>query len=284
MGYEPLDVPLRAGGSSGVPTDTPWPAPERAQPDLLETLKRNGGGRFREAVWPIYGETPSGAAMAIGSCVLVRWHGTHFLLTAAHITDNRSATHLYIGGAPLVHLHGEIIYSVEVSGRRDTDPYDFAAPDILDKLAEGVQFVDETQFTQHSETVGRLYTVVGFPLSKNKRMDRPERRVHATRYSFSNIGLAYDASLGLPNGGADHILLGYGKFSVNEEGRRTHSVAPRGMSGGGVIDSGHLGDPAVQAGRLVPVPSLAGIMIERRKEPHILVCTRIGTILTRVLR
>jgi len=54
--------------------------------------------------------------------------------------------------------------------------------------------------------------------------------------------------------GEHHLFLGYEKYSRDENGERTDSIAVEGMSGGAVVDAGNVADPKVFRSEIEPTP------------------------------
>lgn len=70
----------------------------------------------------------------------------------------------------------------------------------------------------------------------------------------------------------------YDKSSRDENGAIVNATAPRGMSGGAVIDAGRPGELSVFLGETLPRPLLAGVVIELKKK-RMLLSTRMGVIM-----
>jgi hypothetical protein len=97
--------------------------------EAIEEFMRKSLSRFRDAVCPIFfTPTNDSRTHCIASCVLLRLAGHHFLLTAAHVTDQRRFGSLSIPGR-----HGNPGLSGDYagmrlpsSGDRRNDRYDIA--------------------------------------------------------------------------------------------------------------------------------------------------------------
>ncbi|MCG9066263.1 trypsin-like peptidase domain-containing protein [Laribacter hongkongensis] len=242
---------------------------------------------YKEAIRPIYCSTENGRPVHEGSCVLLNLEGKHILLTAAHVMDankEKNST-IYVGGEKnLLKIEGEFLVSEKKEENRLKDRYDFAAlllsnEDVIN-LGD-VCYIRENEIAPDREKHnGRLYSIIGYPNTKNKSVDCVNYSVKSARWHYfsthrDNAGLC--KKLGIT--GEKHIFVSYDKKSKSSNGEIVNSISPRGVSGGAVFDLGNFGDPASYALDAVCKPLLAGIFIEFHHEHHATVATKIGVIL-----
>ncbi|RJG02272.1 hypothetical protein [Noviherbaspirillum sedimenti] len=244
--------------------------------------------RFKEAIRPIYCSTAQGTPVHEGSCVLLKIDGKHVLLTASHVIDAHKIndTTLYVGGEhSLLKIEGEFWATEAKAGNRLKDRYDFAAYLMPDKFVTdmgNVQYISQDEIApDRTDHHGRLYSIIGYPNTKNKSIDRKNYSVQSIRWHyFSTHQDSPDLLKKLSVTGEDHIFVGYDrKQSKDSNGILVGSVSTRGVSGGAVFDLGNFANPTNYARDVKCTPRLAGIFIEFHHEHHATVTTKIGVIL-----
>lgn len=248
--------------------------------DILNEWSENARARYRDAVRPIYGATGKGDPDHIGSCILLEVDGEHFLLTAAHVLDHNQNTSLYLGGDELILLQFEALATIAPSGDRDKDHADFAIarldPETLAKLS-GAMFITQNDFSPHvGSAEGRVYSCLGYPNSKNKPKPYNGKNIKPMIGLYTSVGRP---STKLPMIANDkcHILIDHNaKFSRDETGNRVSSIALPGFSGGAIIDLGFISPDTISS---PPQPKLAALLIEAHKNEHVILGTRLATIL-----
>lgn len=253
--------------------------------ERIYELSEHAASIFRQSVLPIYGSTPNGSPEHIGSCIALRLDGDPYLLTAAHVLDWNKESSLYIGHEELRLISMEFSATAKPNGDRNADRFDFALgkiPDCDIHALGGVKFITEEQTDRSAGHVpGRTYTSIGYPNSKNKKVDNRNKNIKAVLFQHTGI-VKVDAELvqRLGISGSDHILISQNaKYSKDASGRKVASVKLNGMSGGAVINLGNLADPNVMAGCTDPTPLLAGLFIEFYKDHGTIVATKLDTIL-----
>lgn len=244
---------------------------------------------FRASVRPIYRNISDSdrRPMHIASCLLLDVDGTLIVSTAAHVMDHLQESPLYVGGSMgkgLVPLAGGKTRSTSKAGnRRDADHYDsaFWAPPPSAVAAMGdVTFLNDATLSRADPTPGRLYTAIGYPVSRNKRAIEHATKSVTTRISMYTAeveempGLA--AKLGLS--GAEHFFLRFEKRSFAGDGVRTNTFGPMGLSGGALLDLGDFAHPESFARDPIGNARLGGMVIEHHKEHRALVAVRIDGI------
>jgi len=155
---------------------------------------------FLLAVRPIYGASEQSEPFHIGSCVLFKVAEYHFLITAAHVIDWSQNTTLYIGGhKSLVPINGECHRTSPVGGNQANDKLDIAFMEI-DK--ETLKEIGSVRFLLPDEIDpndigkrGHVYLALGYSNTRNKKLDRYNKRVKLRPYVYSSIPLK---SSGIP--------------------------------------------------------------------------------------
>jgi hypothetical protein len=253
--------------------------------ERINELAENTAKAFGGSILPIYGSTQGGFPEHIGSCIALSLNGRPHLLTAAHVLDLNEQTSLYVGHENLHLLEMEFRATAKPNGHRRNDRLDFALGELPEsdfKCLDGVNFLTEDQIDLgEGSAAGQMYTSIGYPNSKNKKIDHAQKHIKAKRFLHTGIA-KFDNESAQTTGTSltEHILISHNsKYSKDDSGRQVSSVALYGMSGGAVINIGNLADPEVLAGSIEPVPLLAGLFIEYHKKPGIIVATKLGTIL-----
>ncbi|MDW3206049.1 MAG: hypothetical protein R8L07_10990 [Alphaproteobacteria bacterium] len=248
-------------------------------------LADNAASLFRDGVRPIYASTLRGSPEHIGSCIALKQGDTPYLLTAAHVIDWNDVSSLYIGDGELHQLSMDFYATIKPDGDRDADHFDFAIgklPDSDVAALAGTKFINGENIERNIGYVpGQTYTSIGYPNSKNKKIDNQNRIAPATLFHHTGVA-KQDSDLVQKLGvsGMEHILISQNaKYSLDATGRKVSSVNLRGMSGGAVIGLGNLADPNVLAGRVNPTPLLAGVFIEFHRDHSAIVATRLDAIL-----
>jgi hypothetical protein len=242
--------------------------------------------RYRHAIVPIYGSTDNGAPEHIGSGVLLTLPEGHCLLTAAHVIDWNKRTTLYTGVSHMEELTLEFAVTIPANDDRRKDHYDFALaclPSNLIYRLEGATFIKETEISKSIATpVGRSYTCLGFPNSKNKTPPGPTTNVVPRLGIYTGLGVAYQELESVANED-DHILVDFHpKYSRDESGSKINTFAFPGFSGGAIVDLGRIEDPARLDKDCEPL--LAALFIEAHKIERAILGTRLTKILAEIRR
>ena len=256
--------------------------------NCITTLSAGVVTKFRNSILPIYGSKEYGTPDHIGTCIALRVDDQEVLLTAAHVIDENNHTSLYVGGKELIPIEMEFLATRKANRNRDNDHYDFAIGHLPTRIGEALNdadFISETDIdTWDVYPIGTMFTIVGYPNSRNRNVDKAARKVVGSLYHYSNISATNERlmeELGISEN--SHILLGFDqKYSTNECGKRVNSVALVGMSGGPVFRLGRLSDPAVLSGLLKPQPFLSGMVIEYNRRHKLVVSTRMRVIIQSV--
>lgn len=257
-----------------------------------ETISRRGTelsekavANYRNAILPIYGSTQNGLPEHIGTCITLEVYSQKVLLTAAHVIDENKYTTLYVGVKNLIPLEMEFYASANKIGDRSDDPFDFAAgklpSNIIAKL-DDVTYISASDICfEENEPEGSIFTFVGYPNSKNKKIDRVQKKAIGSLFQYWNTR-AIDKSFMRKIGVSDktHILSKFNsKHSREIDGRRVNSIMLNGMSGGAVFGLGKLSDLSILSGKQTPEPRLVGLIVEYHRQEGLVLATRISTIL-----
>ena len=244
--------------------------------------------KFRTAILPIYGSTPRGIPIHIGTAIALDWNLQKLLLTAAHVIDNNELSSLYVGGADLTLLEMNFLTSSKSGQDRIHDHYDFAIgripPQTL-KALDGISFISESDIcTASHEPAGTTYTIVGYPNSKNKKTNATKRLVYTEQAHYSDVARTNQTlSQELNLSHTTHIFMNYNaKHSRDAQGQRVNSIQLKGMSGGPVFNIGVLPDPSVLGGCRHPDPCLVGLFTEFHRNQKTMIATRVQSILRAV--
>lgn len=243
---------------------------------------------FRSSVRPIYRNTPVVPRPEhIGSALLLNIDAVPTVVTAAHILQevSRHECTLYVGGsvgAGLVPIMG---------GRRLATPGDRSdhidvaiwQPEAhtVDSLGT-VEFLGCVKLSNYPRPdADRLYTVLGYPVSRNKKAIDHTTRSITTRVSMYTAQASHQPRLANELGisGTDHLFLELGRRAFTGDGEQINVFGTVGLSGGALLDLGLFAsqeslmrDPKYNA-------RLAGMVIEYHKTHRVLVAVKIDAIL-----
>jgi len=243
-----------------------------------------------KAVTSIYRDDPraerEGRPEHIGSGVFLKRGNGRFLVTAAHVLDDRKMSRLYFpAGKRLREIEGNAISTSAPKGKRKNDRYDFAVVELDAAVVAAlgnIRYVSEDEFRGiDGDISGHGLMALGFPVSQNKKIDHAKKQIRPKRLSYGAVALK-DASFALKLGltGEDHVFVKYEKKSKVASGAVVDSYSPRGMSGGALIDLGRIGSLFALEGKLDDRFRVAGILIEYYKAENRMVSVKTETILS----
>lgn len=210
---------------------------------LSEEIKErvnNVAKKFLPSIRPIYGVDVKSEPVHIGSCVLFKVDTHHFLITAAHVIDCNQCTTLYIGGQKhLVPIKGQYHVTSPSGGNRNNDKFDIAFMDIdAETLSEigNVRFLLPNEIDPNDIAKrGHVYLALGYPNSKNKKLDRYKKKVKLKPFIFSSTSVNSSVYTALGISDHSHLLIDFKKNKIkNDMGKRMISPDPFGISGGGL--------------------------------------------------
>lgn len=243
-------------------------------------------GHCLEATVCVYTVNLGGVPAALGSAVLLALGPIRFLVTAAHVLDERHHAHLVVpAGEKLAYVSGDVTRVYATAAIRGDDSIDGTRdhvdtavvrlrPDLAD-LWPSSAFVTQSELDYLPRVPTRdAFALLGYPLTKQRDSIRgTEITAVAYRMTAEESPLeVYRVEGRTP----DHsIMLGFEKRKMwGVDGEKEMSDL-QGVSGGGVWRFG----PILRDAQAPP--RLAGIAVEwypRRRHPYIL-ATRIGAVL-----
>lgn len=235
--------------------------------------------RLKDSVIPVYRQVARGTPELIGSAVLLRIRDATFLCTAAHVLEAREGANVYLPhGDTLQPFVGRLhVTRPPSTGRRVDDKFDFALDRLDAERADRftkyrvitLDQIDQNEVPQ----VGRLYTFIGFPASKNKsRFGTDSVQPEIVPYTGGPLGPQeyerYGFNLSI------HLLVDFNRKKMSDgDGRVVTPTDPHGVSGGAVWKVGDL--PDLEAG--TNVEQFVGIAMECRHDA--LIAVRVSLIL-----
>jgi hypothetical protein len=233
------------------------------------------------SVCPIFRETPAGLEQ-FGSGTLIRIVNTHFLLTAAHVTDETQPLMLPAKKG-FTELCGSFAGSrLPESGSRKDDRYDIAyvrvESDTVSKLHDDFLFLNEGDCDAFDEAAPKdVYTIVGWPTRRaNKKVNALESEI----LYISGEGITDQRYEHLKCDRLHHLLVQHRRSrSVHYSTMlRAQLPLPEGMSGGGVFAwSKEL--PKLSA---LAQPKLVAIVTEYNQSHSVFVATRLACYLAAI--
>jgi hypothetical protein len=143
-----------------------------------------------------------------------------------------------------------------------------------------VEFLNESRFSRAAPTPDRLYTVIGYPLSRNKSSIHDTTSSITTRISMytANLESMPDLAVKLGVSGAAHFFLRFEKRGFTGDGARQNTFGAKGLSGGALLDLGDFASPESYSREPRGNALLSGMVIEHHKDHRALVAVRIRAI------
>jgi hypothetical protein len=241
--------------------------------------------QFGRAILPIYASDRR-FRTHIGTCTLLRIEGKEYLVTAAHVLDERRYGQLWVGGeAALAPLGGRYFETEAPVGDRKQDRYDFAVIGVGSELAErlgDVDYIGPESISKNRRQVEKkvLYLCVGYPNSKNKVMHATRRELNAEFWNHVAPGHMTHEKVGeWAKTTTDHLFVDLPKRqALNVEGKIINAVHPKGTSGGPVFYIGDFASYDTYFPDNECRPILEAIIIERDIGARTLIAVLIGTI------
>jgi len=240
---------------------------------------------YMKSVRPIYGSNEHRKPYHIGSCVLIEVGSSKYLVTAAHVIDHNEITTLYVsGGSDLIQIEAEALITKPSTGNRDDDKLDFAilplSTDIIEKIGT-VAFIKESSILNTTpKSKGKLYLALGFPNSKNKKVNNPDKKVTQNPFVYSST-LNSDSKIFSKVGATEsqHYLLDFcSKHSKDKNNNVVNSIAPKGASGGALFFIEGMNDPESYRPNTECTGKLVGILIENHKKQKVILATKISVV------
>lgn len=234
---------------------------------------------FHHAIYPIYAFRDNDDPTLVGTAFAIEYKDARYLISAAHVIDNIEKAELGYGANGIfTQITGEI-HKIKPTGAREDDPLDFAWIKLSSAEAEKIAYIPSALLDVSPEQpTGRIHSAVGFPLSKNKTIAPKERQ----RKVISPKKLTYHGTLAdaaeyfdkREMTSATHLAIKHQGRSYESDGTEVNSFAPKGMSGGPMIDLGlrqPLERPFCQR--------ISGVLIENDLKAEVIVAVRIHLVL-----
>lgn len=250
-------------------------------PELWEPYLR----RPKASICPIFRDRDSGPEH-FGSGVLIKVGHAHFLLTVAHVTDERQANILLIPSKTgFVNLFGLFLETkLPSSGSRNDDRSDVAVVRLpeepVDRLHEHLIFLDHDDYDLADSTAPKdAYTIVRFPA---RRSETKGGFASTDQFSLSGEGVMDRRFEELGSEPHRHLIVQFrNKRAVHYSTMlKTQSPHPAGMSGGGMFAwSKDL--PKLSA---LAQPRLVAILTEYHPQKNVFVGTRLHSHLMAIHR
>lgn len=244
--------------------------------------------RYAKSVRAIYGVNQRNKLYHIGSCVLIEYEDSKYLITAAHVIDHLTdhKTTLYISGSEkLVALSGESVITTRTDIRRKKDKFDFSVLMLSEKTLSsltGLYFIPKSEWLLRDvPEATNIGLVVGYPNSQNKRYYGARRSVKSTFFIYSSQ-FKKDIEIYETTGThpTTHYLIDYSaKYSKNCYGVRVSSTHTKGVSGGALFTMPGFKNPDYYAVDRKCMGMLTGILIEKPDQQHVLIFTRLSEII-----
>src|SRR5262245_60617989 len=148
--------------------------------------------KFKKAIAPIYGSSPQGNPIHIGTCTFISWKSKKLLITAAHIIDENEHSSLYVGvDGELQQIRGSFVCTVKPDVSGEKDHFDFACLELKEEdtlLVPAEVFLSEQDLAcTLAHDPNALYLALGFPNSKNKKLQLAKKSVKAQLMRYSSL-------------------------------------------------------------------------------------------------
>lgn len=253
---------------------------------LIRQRLKESGPLLLPAVRPLAVPTDDEEGLVpAGTCVLIRYRGASYVITAAHVIDLYPERAYYVGTTTTwVEIERPFRTTVAPPAGRSADIYDFAFKRLTDSEADrldGCRFLGESEIACGDEIVytpphRSKYVALGYPLNKFC-MDRVERKTNAENLAYSGTAAPREmyAKLGLSS--ATHIVVEYDRKKV--VGEHGVQVSPKvtGLSGGGLFR--HRG---LERAADASLPQLLGILLEKRDMEKVMFAVRVDIVLNAI--
>jgi hypothetical protein len=149
-----------------------------------------------------------------------------------------------------------------------------------------IEFLSDTRLSREVPAPGKLYTAIGYPVSRNKKSIDHATSSITTRISMytANVETMPDLAARLGVSGAEHFFVRFEKRGFSGDGGSENTFGSKGLSGGALLDLGDFTLPESYARDPKGNALLCGMLIEYHKEHRALVAVRIGMIVSGIRR
>lgn len=238
------------------------------------------------AIFPVYrfDDDESADPVHVGTCFAIDYAQRRFLVTAAHVRDHQTTGKGELGfgtrgGEPPFFVSGTWHVADRGDKSREDDPLDFAWCELTAEERADVSAIDVTllEDAPRSTQEPRVLTMIGFPVSKNKKLAQENRRkgqIRPNKAQYSNTETVPDDYFSARGMSAStHVAMKRQPRSM-EGGTEVNTIGHRGFSGGPIIDLAGTGSP-----RSPGDPTVVGIVLEGDEKSQIIVALRIAVVL-----
>lgn len=214
-------------------------------------FRENATNLISQSQFLIAAETDKNTLESIGTCVLIKLDNRYFLITAAHVMNQRhkvksKALYLLLDSEP---ERTKILIEEDMVCDPNDEVADYHDIAIIELNKENYKIIPDERFLTleqvefNDSDTKKIYAISGYPSSKNKSLNRHGKNkflvVFTTEFKDDIFTLS----------------LHYDKSSLNQE-----LIKPQGMSGGGVW---------VMSNKTDLKPKLIGISVSHKSKKYI---------------
>lgn len=254
--------------------------------ELIGIVQQKALNTFARATFPVYKFDELADPVHIGTCFAFEYRDRRFLVTAAHVLDHDNQGRLGFASTAEnrpMQILGEWHVVSPGDRPREEDPFDFAWHELTADEIAHVPCIAAVQLEDsESPAIGlRLLTMIGFPVSKNKKISpdaRRKRRLSPKIAQYSNTELASDEhfkSKGMSS--RTHLAVKREQRSIDSEGLEVNTIGHHGFSGGPLIYAGLTTSPTSFDDQKV-----VGIILEGNETFDVVFALRISVVLRHI--
>lgn len=254
--------------------------------DLILEAQQTALNNFARSIFPIYRFDEGADPNHIGTCFAFEYRQRRFLVTAAHVMDHKSLGSLGFASTSEnrpVEIKGEWHVVDPADKPRDEDPFDFAWHELTPDEVPSVPCIPASGIEDTaSPAVGqRLLTMIGFPVSKNKKISPDSRRkktLTPMRAQYTNLEMTpadYFEARGMSP--KTHVAMKRENRSIDSSGVEENTIGHRGFSGGPLIYSGLTHSPTSISSQKV-----VGVVLEGDDLSETIIALRLSSLLRNI--
>lgn len=254
--------------------------------ELIQAVQQIALNNFAGSIFPVYRFAEGDDPVHIGTCFAFEYRRRRFLVTAAHVIDHKARG--YLGFASTTERE-----PVEVKGPwfivdpgnlpREEDPFDFAWHELTPDEIQSVPCIPESGLEDTTTPASglRLLTTIGFPVSKNKKInpsDRRRRVIAPTRAQYSNTEMTpaeYFQDRGMSP--STHVAMKRESRAFDSNGVGVNTIGHKGFSGGPLIYSALTNSPISISNQKV-----VGVILEGNDSIGTIVALRLSVLLRHI--
>lgn len=254
--------------------------------ELIRDVQQAALENFAGSIFPIYRFSEGADPIHVGTCFAFEYKQRHFLVTAAHVIDHKT-----LGCLSFASTSGN--RPIEIKGKwhivnpgdrpRDDDPYDFAWHELTPDEVLRVPCIPASEIEDtDSPSIGvRFLTMIGFPVSKNKKLSpesRRKRTLNPVRAQYTDMEIRatdYFDRRGISS--KTHVAMKRTDRSIDSNGVEENTIGHRGFSGGPLIHLGLTHSPASTSSQKV-----VGVVLEGDDSMATIVALRLSVLLRNI--